>query len=134
MPSEISETFVKEHIDRWTNAWNDHNIDDIMSMYADNIEFSSPKISLLMPEITTSNKTRIINKQDLKRYFSIGLERFPKLRFMPIDFLLKGHKVLLEYIAEPKYTVRWKVIEKFEFEGKFINRSSAFYGPEETTD
>ena len=38
---------------------------------------------------------------------------------------------LLEYFCEPDENVRWHVIEKFEFEGKLIARSSAFYGLEE---
>jgi hypothetical protein len=126
--------FIEEHIDRWTKGWNDHDIKSIISMHAKNIEFSSPKMGLLMPEkkATSDNKAMISNKQDLQRYFSIGLAKFPKLRFTPIIFLTEQNMALLEYVCEPYENVKWHVIEKFEFEGELIARSSVFYGPEES--
>ena len=129
----MGKSFIEEHVEKWTKAWNDHDIKSIISLYAENIEFSSPKISLLMPEKTTASQDQsmITNKQDLKKYFSIGLARFPKLRFTPITYLTKKNMSLLEYFCEPDENVRWHVIEKFEFEGKLIARSSAFYGLEE---
>ena len=130
----MEKSFIKEHIDRWTKAWNDHDIKSIISMYAENIEFSSPKIGLLMPEkkATSDNRAMISNKQDLQRYFSIGLAKFPNLRFTPITLLTHQNMVLLEYVCEPYENVKWHVIEKFEFEGELIARSSVFYGPEES--
>ncbi len=103
-------------------------------MYAENIEFSSPKIGHLMPEkkATSDNKAMTSNKQDLQRYFSIELAKFPKLRFIPITFLTVQNMALLEYVCEPYENVKWHVIEKFEFEGELIAHSSVFYGPEES--
>ena len=103
-------------------------------MYAENIEFYSPNIGLPMPENKETSETQamISNKQDLQRYFSIGLAKFPKLRFTPITFLTDQNMVLLEYVCEPYENVKWHVIEKFEFEGELIARSSVFYGPEES--
>jgi hypothetical protein len=28
---EMDDTFAKEHIHRWTKAWNDHNIKEVLS-------------------------------------------------------------------------------------------------------
>lgn len=130
----MGKSIIEEHIDRWTKAWNDHDIKSIISMYAENIEFSSPKIGHLMPEkkATSDNKAMISNKQDLRRYFSIGLAKFPKLRFIPITFLTMQNMALLKYVCEPYENVKWHVIEKFEFEGELIARSSVFYGSEES--
>ena len=38
---------------------------------------------------------------------------------------------LLEYICESPWKRKWHVIEKFEFEGELIVRSSVIYGMEE---
>jgi hypothetical protein len=46
---EIDDIFAKEHIQRWVKAWNDHNIKEILSLYSENILFSSPKIKLVYP-------------------------------------------------------------------------------------
>jgi len=128
----MEKSFIEEHIDRWIKAWNDHDFKSSIS-YAEDIEFSSPKIGHLMPEkkATSDNKAMISNRQDLQRYFSIGLAKFPKLRFTPITFLTVQNMALLKFVCEPYENVKWHVIEKFEFEGELIARSSVFYGPEE---
>ena len=69
---EISESFAKEHIERWINAWNNKDLETVLSMFADNIEFSSPKIKMITPEF---NSEKVNNKKDLKHYWSIALAK-----------------------------------------------------------
>ena len=47
---DYSESFVKEHIEKWVNAWNNHDLKAVLSMYSDDIEFSSPKVKVVFPE------------------------------------------------------------------------------------
>ena len=126
---KLSQDFISNHIKQWITAWNSKDTDVILSLYSDNIEFSSPKIKKLFSDY----ETNIINDKDnLKRYFSIGLKKFPNLEFEPIDFVTKDNIIILEYIAYPNYQVKWNVIEKFEFDesGK-VMKSSVYYGIEE---
>jgi hypothetical protein len=126
---KMDDTFVKDHIDRWTNSWNDHNIKKILSLYSENIFFSSPKVKLVYPDWTS---TTITNKKDLEEYFCSGLKKFPMLRFISIDYFLKNDKIILEYIATPDNKIQWSVIEKFEFDNDgLIERSSVYYGVED---
>lgn len=61
----------------WIRAWNNHNLDNILSHYADELEFYSPLIPLL-----NFNESGIItNKTDLKKYFEAGLNKYPDLHF-----------------------------------------------------
>lgn len=110
---EIDNRFAKEHIYKWTRAWNDHNLREVISLYSENITFSSPKIKSVYPN---RDSTTITNKKDLEGYFSSGLKKFPMLQFMPIDYFLKNHKVVLEYNATPDQKIQWPVIEKFTFD------------------
>ena len=48
--NKISDSFAKEHIERWINAWNTKDLETVLSMFADNIEFYSPKIKAITPE------------------------------------------------------------------------------------
>jgi SnoaL-like domain len=126
---EMDDTFAKEHIHRWTKAWNDHNIKEVLSLYSENILFSSPKIKSVYPNRTSS---AITNKKDLEDYFCSGLMKFPILHFMPIDYFLKNHKVIFEYSATPDNKIQWSVIEKFEFNNDgLIQKSSVYYGKED---
>jgi hypothetical protein len=127
---KIDDTFAKEHIHKWTKAWNDHNIKQVLSLYSDNISFSSPKIKSVYPNRTSSI---ITNKKDLEEYFCAGLKKFPMLYFTPIDYFLKNQKVILEYDATPDNEIQWSVIEKFKFDNNaLIERSSVYYGKEDS--
>jgi SnoaL-like domain len=126
---EIDDSFVKQHTIRWTKAWNDHNIKEVLSLYSENILFSSPKIKSVYPNRTSAT---ISNKKDLEEYFCIGLEKFPMLHFTPLDYFLKNQKVLFEYSASPDNRTQWSVIEMFEFNNDgLIQKSSAYYGKED---
>ena len=127
---QIDDTFASEHIHKWTKAWNEHNIKEVLSLYSDNISFSSPKIKSVYPNRTSSI---ITNKKDLEEYFCAGLKKFPMLYFTPIDYFLKNQKVILEYDATPDNEIQWSVIEKFKFDNNaLIERSSVYYGKEDS--
>jgi len=59
------------HVKRWIEAWNKHDLQTVLSMYSEEIEFSSPKIKAVFPERTTS---KIKNKKDLEAYWSKALK------------------------------------------------------------
>ena len=44
---KLSHDFISNHIKQWINAWNSKDMELILSLYSDNIEFSSPKIKKL---------------------------------------------------------------------------------------
>lgn len=68
---------AKDFALEWINSWNSHNLNSIMEHYDDKIEFHSPFIPLLK-----FNDTGIIkSKADLAKYFKIGLDAYPDLRF-----------------------------------------------------
>lgn len=125
----LSEDLITKYINKWINGWNSKDIDLILSLYCDNIEFSSPKIKKLFSDY----KTNIINnKTDLRKYFSTGLQKFPDLKLKLVDFIIKGNITILEYLAYPNDRVKWKVLEKFEFDrNEKIIKSSVYYGIEE---
>jgi hypothetical protein len=128
---EMDDTFVKEHIRRWTKAWNDHNIKEVLSLYSENILFSSPKVKIVYSDRTSAT---ITNKKDLEEYFCSGLKKFPMLQFTPVDYFLKNQKVIFEYNATPDNKIQWSVIEKFEFNNeRLIEKSSVYYGKEDLT-
>ena len=70
----------------------------------------------------------IANKRELEEYFSIGLKKSPNLRFTPVDYFFKDHKVILEYFGTPDNKIR---MEKFEFNTVgLITKSDVYYGIE----
>ncbi len=123
--NELSESFVKDHVDRWINAWNNKDLKTVLSMYTNNIQFYSPKIKLVFPELKSE---KINNKKDLEYYWSTALIKFDNLHFTPKAYFIKGHTCLFEYFATFDGKSHFLVIEKFEFKDSLIDKSSVFYG------
>ena len=125
---KINHLFAQGHIRKWTNAWNDHDLKKILYFYSEDILFSSPKVNLIFHDRPSAT---ITDKRELGEYFSHGLKKFPNIHFTPVDFFLKGQKVILEYLGTPDNKMQWSVIEKFEFNTVgVITKSNVYYGVE----
>ena len=113
---------------KWVKGWNDHNLNAIMSYYAEELEFSSPKIRMILGE---NRNNTIRSKGELNTYFSAGLERFPNLKFKIIGFTVGDNKVILEYSANLDGKSLVNVVEKFEFQNELVTKSGVYYGIEQ---
>jgi ketosteroid isomerase-like protein len=81
-----------EFAERYYAAWNKRNLDAILALYADDIEFSSPYIAAL-----GFSPDGVIHGKDLLRlYFEKALERAPQLTFTPEALLVgaRGHTLI----------------------------------------
>ena len=83
----LTESFVKEHIDKWISAWNTHDLKAILSLYSEDIEFRSPKIKSVYPDRTSNI---ITNKKDLEEYFSFRTKEVLKPTFYTDRFRSQG--------------------------------------------
>lgn len=77
----------------WVAAWNAHDLDLIMSHYADAVELTSPVAAQLLG--TPGGK--VVGKANLRAYFQRGLEAYPELRFHLEDVLCGVNSVVLYY-------------------------------------
>ena len=77
----------------WINAWNSHDLDRIMSHYADEVALTSPVAARLLREPSGT----VVGKEALRQYFSRGLEAFPNLTFRLHDVLWGLNSVVLYY-------------------------------------
>ena len=115
-------------MEKWVNAWNGHDLKTVLSMYSDRVEFTSPKIKVVLPHWKSS---KINNKGDLERYWAKALENFPNLHFTPKDIMFQKKVCVFEYYVTLDGKSKTSVMEKFEFQDGLIIKSSVFYGSEE---
>lgn len=73
--------------EEWVAAWNAHDLDRILSHYAEDIEFLSP-----IAQNRVGNG-RIVGIDALRHYWSLGLSSQPDLRF-ELKQTLVGHQAL----------------------------------------
>lgn len=79
----ITQKQADEMAESWLQAWNSHDIKQIMAHYADTIEFTSPFVKALL------NKPdgKINGKSALEAYFLQGLVKYPELSFQLLHAL-----------------------------------------------
>jgi ketosteroid isomerase-like protein len=77
---------------RWYDAWNTRDVDAVMALYADDIEFSSPYIAALR---IASNGV-VTGKAALREYFDKALARAPEIKFNPESLCVgvRGHTLI----------------------------------------
>jgi len=81
--------------DQWYAAWNSHDLEAILRHYADDVEFSSPFVVALNDDPAGTLR----GKEELRDYVARGLERFPNLRFEPLETFAGVDSVTLTYIS-----------------------------------
>lgn len=77
----------------WIDAWNSHDIDQILGHYSEEIVFTSPFIVKLLGEDSGTIK----GKAELKSYFLKGLEAYPDLNFELYQVLTGVESITLYY-------------------------------------
>jgi hypothetical protein len=74
MPSEAA---ARELAERWIDAWNSHDVDAILSLYTDDVEFTSP----FVVNITGDESGVIRGKDALRTFFVRVLNAYRDLRY-----------------------------------------------------
>jgi ketosteroid isomerase-like protein len=73
----IDRAFAERFAKEWIEAWNAHDLDAILSHYADNVVFHSPRIALVMSEQIEC----VAGKPALARYWGKALASAADLHF-----------------------------------------------------
>lgn len=104
----------------WVKAWNDHDLDAILSHYAEDVVFHSPRIRI----VTGNDVDFVTGKPSLRAYWAAALERLRSL-FFEIDQVLPGSNALtILYTNERSQHVAETFV--FNAAGK-VERSIAAY-------
>ncbi len=78
---------------RWLDAWNAHDVERIVALYATDAQHTSTRVRALGGQENTVRGAAIAD------YFRAGLARYPSLRFEPISVSTGPRTVVIEYRA-----------------------------------
>jgi ketosteroid isomerase-like protein len=92
----LTENQVHTLAEHWIQAWNSHDLDEIMSHYAEDVILISP----VAAKILNDPSGTVIGKKALREYFQRGLEVYPNLKFELIDVMWGVSSVVLYYINQ----------------------------------
>jgi [ribosomal protein S5]-alanine N-acetyltransferase len=93
--NKIDREFAQKFARNWVQAWNDRDLDSILSHYSDDFEMASPFIASMTGESSGSLK----GKEKIAQYWRKALEKIPDFQFEIIDVLLGVNSIVIYYKA-----------------------------------
>ncbi|MGH1518384.1 nuclear transport factor 2 family protein [Chryseobacterium sp. JK1] len=104
----------------WVDAWNSHDLEDILSHYSEDIEITTPMIAIA----TGGKESSLQGKASIREYWHKALDKFPDLHFDLIHATAGVNSVALFYKSiMDKHAIE---VMFFNEEGK-INKMYAHY-------
>lgn len=89
----LDKAFAARFAAEWIAAWNDHDLDRILSHYADDFEMASPVIV----QIAGEPSGRLQGRKAVGAYWAKALQRLPDLRFELLATFTGVDSVVLHY-------------------------------------
>lgn len=80
--------------EEWVSSWNSHDINKILSHYSDDFIIESRIASKLVP----ASDGRVVGKEAVKEYWTIGLNRNKNLEFKILDLLFGINGLTIYYV------------------------------------
>jgi ketosteroid isomerase-like protein len=79
---------------KWFDAFNNHQLEQLLSLYDDDAEHYSPKLKIRKPE----TQGMIIGKQALREWWQDAFDRLPSLNYKVTSLTANGDRVFMEYV------------------------------------
>lgn len=91
----ITEQQAKTFATHWIEAWNAHDLDAILSHYAEDVEYFSVFLTQLSDHATGS----LTGKEAVRHYLAKGLAAYPDLHFELLQTFRGVHSIVLQYTS-----------------------------------
>lgn len=108
----------------WMRAFNAHDVDALVALYAEDATHTSPKIRALHPETGGA----LVGRAALAAWWRAANTRLPGLRYEATAFTADEHRVFVEYVRHAPGEAPMPVAEVFEVIGGKIVASRVYHG------
>jgi len=109
---------------KWFEAFNEHNLEKLLSLYDDNAEHYSPKLKTRQPE----TKGLVKGRDALRSWWKDSFDRLPSLRYEVKKLTADDEQVFMEYIRHVDGEEDLKVGEVLEIKEGLIVFSRVYHG------
>jgi limonene-1,2-epoxide hydrolase len=114
----------KEIAIKWFAAFNEHNLENLLSLYDVNAQHYSPKLKIRQPE----TKGLIQGKNALRAWWKDAFDRLPTLKYEVIKLTADEEQVFMEYTRFAEGEEPLGVGEVLEIENGTIVASRVYHG------
>jgi ketosteroid isomerase-like protein len=115
----VTETEVREFAAEWVRAWNAHDVEAVLTHFADDVVFTSPVAARVVPE--TGGVVR--GKEALRAYWNRALTQVPDLHF-EVEAVYAGVSAV---VVAYRNQAGGLVSEVLEFDGGRVIRGHGTY-------
>lgn len=109
---------------KWFDAFNEHNLEKLLSLYDDNAQHYSPKLKIKHPE----TNGLISGKEALRIWWKDAFERLPSLKYEVKSLTSNDYRVFMEYIRKVEGEPDMMVAEMLQIENDQIIFSKVYHG------
>lgn len=109
---------------RWFAAFNAHDLDALLSLYAEDAEHYSPKLKARRPE----TKGLVRGKAALRDWWRDAFERLPSLRYEVVKLTADDEQVFMEYVRHVDGEEDLRVGEVLAIRDGMIVASRVYHG------
>src|SRR5262249_25827614 len=108
----------------WLEAFNAHDVDALVALYAPDATHTSPKIRAQHPE----SGGQLVGHAALARWWRDSNARIPGLRYEPTALTADDSRVFMEYLRHAPDTPPMPIAEVFEIRDGAIVASRVYHG------
>lgn len=109
---------------KWFEAFNEHNLEKLLSLYHDTAQHYSPKLKLRLPETNGLIK----GKQALRTWWQNAFDRLPSLNYEVLKLTADDEQVFMEYIRHVNGEEDLAVGEVLQIKNGLIVFSRVYHG------
>ncbi len=114
----------KEIAFKWISAFNVHDLEKLLSLYADDAVHFSPKLKIRKPE----SNGWVKGKAALREWWADAFKRLPSLHYELQNMVTDDEQVVMEYLREADDEPGMLIAEILEISGNLIQRSRVYHG------
>lgn len=109
---------------KWFDAFNKHNLEQLLSLYDDEAQHYSPKLKIRQPE----TNGLVIGKEAMRNWWQDAFERLPSLHYKVTSLTANENRVFMEYIRQVENEEEMLIAEVLEVKDQKIIFSRVYHG------
>lgn len=108
----------------WIKAFNDHHLENLLSLYDEDAVHFSPKLKIRHPE--TGGFIR--GKAALRSWWADAFNRIPSLHYQLKNLIVNEEQLIMEYLRKADGENDMMVAEILEIKNQLIIKSRVYHG------
>lgn len=109
---------------KWFAAFNEHHLENLLSLYDDNAVHYSPKLKIRRPE----TNGYVSGKDQLRAWWQDAFDRLPTLHYAVTSLTANEERVFMEYTRQVSGEPDMPVAEVLEVKNGLIVASRVYHG------